>query len=734
MKIRALQRNLCCITCKRELEHVICSDKANAKYEDFPMWGDSIGPEFVLDQKSQMFFPSEYYKNKIQKLWVYKCKICPTVCRDVKSLRGHVAGEHNMHICLHCVENKQEFPAELKVYTQKQYETHLREGDQDGSQGHPNCEFCKKRYYDSTALFVHLNKDHYTCHLCEKAGIKFKYYKDYKHLEDHFRSAHMLCDDPVCLARKFIVFDNEIDMEVHNRKYHPTFTVKRATTIKLDFKVARPANKPTGNGAADEAVLKMDGSEAAEESNAQGYSGRYEGGLGGRERNGEWQVELQPISSDPRDINRNAHVTSAAPAPSSEAFVEEFPSLQSSGGSAPATGAITLTNKWVQLGGANGGGRKGKKNDFPALQTRKPPAAGSGLAGGKVQAGSTLSAIQKEYDSMGNESNQHSSANSRTVTGSLGDWARIKVDKKPAAVSKPVVSSQGRGGSGKDYTKTAYSNVNPSGADYEDSLAIALAESLSDAYRAAPAPAPVTPPAQATSVSPRPAPSVPAPSMDPADFPPPVPSSTSSGAALNQNAYPALAAPAAPPQPKPAKKPQNKSTAAGGWSEALSAVGLSGAAGTGKNAPKKKLTVIKASTSNSSLSKMGDEGGSVSPTIPPAASGAKAGSALPPGLSWDDFKPVAKKDEKADSEWRAASSAAPVSGVKSAPAVGSAPAPRPQVGSANASSAGGAKPHGGWAKIGGAGKEHGGDSQPAQAVPYKSSQDYPTLGSSSRTK
>jgi hypothetical protein len=222
--------------------------------------------------------------------------------------------------------------------------------------------------------------------------------------------------------------------------------------------------------------------------------------------------------------------------------------------------------------------------------------------------------------------------------------------------------------------------------------------------------------------------------MDPADFPPPAPSTSTSGGALNPNAYPALSAPpAAPTQPKAAKKPQNKSTAAGGWSEALSAVGLSGAAGTGKNATKKKLTVIKASTSNSSLSKMGEEGGSVSPTIPPTASG-KAASALPPGISWDDFKPVAKKDEKQESEWRAASSAAPVSGVKSTPVAATAPPRAPVGGAAAASSAGSARPHGGWAKIGGAGKEHGGDSQPASAVPYKSSQDYPTLGSSSRTK
>lgn len=49
-----------------------------------------------------------------------------------------------MQMCLLCIEFKQVFPAEHRLYTQKEYETHLRTGDGDGSKGHPNCEFCKK--------------------------------------------------------------------------------------------------------------------------------------------------------------------------------------------------------------------------------------------------------------------------------------------------------------------------------------------------------------------------------------------------------------------------------------------------------------------------------------------------------------------------------------------------------------------------------------------------------------
>jgi len=693
LKIRALQRNMCCVTCKRELEHVICSEKKDARFEDFPMWGDSIGPEFVLDQKSQMFFPAEYYKNKIQKLWVHKCSVCSRVFRDVKALKAHVSNDHNMHICMHCVDNKQEFPAEQRIYTQKQYETHLREGDQDGSQGHPNCEFCKKRYYDSTALFVHLNKDHYNCHLCEKAGVKFKYYKDYKNLELHFRQNHLLCEDPGCLARKFIVFDNEIDMEVHNRKYHPTFTMKRATTLKLDFKVARNTAGSSGNGRGEEGgpSLKMGGDSNEEEEHAvssmdrhgHGHGhGRYEGGMGGRERNGEWQVELAPISSDPRDVNRNMNMVVSPVAQASDAFVEEFPSLQSS--SAGSSGPITLTNKWVSLNNNVGTiGKKGKKNDFPALQSRKPSGAGSGHgSSNRVQAGSTLSAIQKEYSSMSSDAPQAPRGN---ATGSLGDWARIKVDKRaPKATAKSTPRTTAAAPS---------SSISAAGmgVDFEDSMAIALAESLSDTY-SAPLPAPVPTPAPA-----------------------PVQTSMYNPPAPPAEAYPALSSSVpTPPQPKPApKKKPGKSTASGGWSEALSSMGLATTGNSSKTAPKKKLTVVKTSTSNSSLSKLGESGsGSNSPT--PESGDAAIG---PPGMNWDNLKPIGKRSAGNNEEWRATSALVPSKGSS---------------GAATTTTVGNKK-YGGWVKIGGAGKEHGGvDSAPTAPLPYKSEKDYPSLSTGSR--
>lgn len=226
LRMRAIQRNFNCPSCKSNLENLVCSSSPDLDFGDFQIWGESAGPDLVLDHKSRMFFPKDYYRSKVESLWVCKCKLCGQSKRDIKGLRAHVNGDHNLQICQLCVENRESFPSEHIYYTQAEYEIHLRSGGSDGSEGHPFCEFCRKRYFDKTSLFVHLSKDHYTCHICSKQGIQYKYYKDYDALEKHFRSDHFLCEDSTCIAKKFIVFPNSIDLASHAFQWHPLSQVR----------------------------------------------------------------------------------------------------------------------------------------------------------------------------------------------------------------------------------------------------------------------------------------------------------------------------------------------------------------------------------------------------------------------------------------------------------------------------------------------------------------------------
>lgn len=222
LRIRALQREYKCPTCKTSLEKIVCAKESNINFADFTFWGDSIGPDFHFDERSQMFFPPAYYKEHVQPLWLSKCKLCSQVKRDPKGLRLHLHAQHNLEMCTLCIENRHAFPSEHVYFTQKEYEAHLRHGDKEGSLGHPFCEFCRKRYYDKTALFMHLQQDHFKCHICDRTGMLHNYFDTYNTLESHFRKEHHLCEDPLCLEKKFTVFSNAIDLAAHERQYHPS--------------------------------------------------------------------------------------------------------------------------------------------------------------------------------------------------------------------------------------------------------------------------------------------------------------------------------------------------------------------------------------------------------------------------------------------------------------------------------------------------------------------------------
>jgi hypothetical protein len=208
LRIRVLQHSKKCPACTADLPIIICTDRINASLSDYNIWGDNIGPDFSFDSRSSIFYPIEYYKKVILPLWLWKCNVCNITKRDAKGLRIHVINEHNLNICNLCVEFKLGFPIETKIYNQLQYDIHLKKGDNDGSLGHPSCEFCRIRFFDKTLLFQHLSKDHYTCHICEKDGIQFKYYQDYNKLENHFRAEHFICEEKNCLEMKLQELNN----------------------------------------------------------------------------------------------------------------------------------------------------------------------------------------------------------------------------------------------------------------------------------------------------------------------------------------------------------------------------------------------------------------------------------------------------------------------------------------------------------------------------------------------
>lgn len=145
-------------------------------------------------------------------------------------------------------------------------------------------------------------------------------------------------------------------------------------SIPIHFKVRRPQNAEEKEVDEDDEVQSRD---TGARSTGTGTGGHFEGGMGGRARGGEWQVELPPSARDPRDAVR---ASQAAAEPASfvtagrafEDTLEEYPALARAGG-----GALTIGG-WGKISNNNG-----KKPDFPALG----PGPGASLKGGGVGGG-----------------------------------------------------------------------------------------------------------------------------------------------------------------------------------------------------------------------------------------------------------------------------------------------------------------------------------------------------------
>ncbi|KAJ2518493.1 hypothetical protein H4217_003300 [Coemansia sp. RSA 1939] len=138
-----------------------------------------------------------------------------------KGLKSHVRGEHAKSFCDLCLKNKKSFAEEHKLFTKAQLRVHYSRGDSVGFTGHPQCEFCDTSFYDNDQLFDHCRKRHEQCFICVRNGAgRQVYYPNYDALEEHYDSAHFLCKDTTCLQKKFVVFENDIDLQGHQLSEH----------------------------------------------------------------------------------------------------------------------------------------------------------------------------------------------------------------------------------------------------------------------------------------------------------------------------------------------------------------------------------------------------------------------------------------------------------------------------------------------------------------------------------
>lgn len=136
-----------------------------------------------------------------------------------------------------CTRNKKVFTHEHELFTYSELRKHERFGDdhpgavdQSGFRGHPECGFCRQRFYGDDELYTHCREKHERCHICDRRnqGRQQQYLVDYAALEQHFRQDHFLCPDQECLDKKFVVFESEMDLKAHQLEAHPNGLSKDA--------------------------------------------------------------------------------------------------------------------------------------------------------------------------------------------------------------------------------------------------------------------------------------------------------------------------------------------------------------------------------------------------------------------------------------------------------------------------------------------------------------------------
>lgn len=140
-------------------------------------------------------------------------------------------------MCDLCTRNKKVFTHEHELFTVQELRRHEKFGDdnpgavdQSGFKGHPECGFCRQRFYGDDELYVHCRDKHERCHICDRRNSRRQpqYYVDYNSLEQHFRKDHFLCSVKDCLDKKFVVFESEMDLKAHQLETHPNDLSKDA--------------------------------------------------------------------------------------------------------------------------------------------------------------------------------------------------------------------------------------------------------------------------------------------------------------------------------------------------------------------------------------------------------------------------------------------------------------------------------------------------------------------------
>ncbi|KAF2134046.1 hypothetical protein P153DRAFT_392666 [Dothidotthia symphoricarpi CBS 119687] len=236
IRMRALYKTKACAHCRTESDHVILTDDHEKSYHSF-----SPSEFFKSDDNLGIHFEKTEIFEDARLLLQYNCPDgeCDVACLGWPDLHRHTKTAHGKVMCDLCTRNKKVFTHEHELFTYPELKKHQKFGDDDpgaidqsGFKGHPECGFCRERFYGDDELYAHCRDKHERCHICDRRDgarqQQQQYYVNYDALEVHFRKDHFLCPDRECMEKKFVVFDSEMDIKAHQLEAHPNGLSKDA--------------------------------------------------------------------------------------------------------------------------------------------------------------------------------------------------------------------------------------------------------------------------------------------------------------------------------------------------------------------------------------------------------------------------------------------------------------------------------------------------------------------------
>lgn len=229
LRMRVLYKREACVLCITLLTEVVvvpaASFRADAPFDDMRKLATTF------DKSVGMHFVSPGTRSEFAEVRGWKCSTCSRIETSAAKLKQHVRAEHNALYCSLCFSGHSSFVSELPMFemSNERSSQKLREHTRHN---HPMCKFCHKHFLGDEDLYAHLQSEHESCSVCERAGRIHEYFRDFEQLERHYASDHFVCSDSGCRG---VVFSTKLELQGHEVNRHMSNLPRSARRVRVDL-------------------------------------------------------------------------------------------------------------------------------------------------------------------------------------------------------------------------------------------------------------------------------------------------------------------------------------------------------------------------------------------------------------------------------------------------------------------------------------------------------------------